>query len=64
MKYYHSLFFILLVIIGIPWYWNEKGLLIYFGFPIWVIIAIITSFLASCLTAFIILKPQDKKDYE
>ncbi len=61
MKYNYLVFFILLLIIGIPWYWTDNSLSIFWGFPIWVIVAIMTSFAASCLTAYIILKPINKK---
>jgi len=48
---------------GIPWYWPEDSKILLLGAPIWVVIAILCSLLASILTAFILIKSMndDKK---
>lgn len=46
-----------LMVIGIPWYWESDDYSIIFGMPAWVSIAIITSFAASSFTAWLLRRP-------
>lgn len=50
--------YLILLGIGIPWYWPEGNTLTLFGMPAWVTIAIFVSVLASLLTAFLLLTYQ------
>ena len=51
----YAFLYFLLIVVGIPWYWNEDFLLIFIGIPVWVIVAILCSVLASILTAYILV---------
>tara|TARA_B100000586_G_C20077539_1_gene413788 strand:- start:1001 stop:1198 length:198 start_codon:yes stop_codon:yes gene_type:complete len=53
---FYILLYVLLVGFGIPWYWPEDSKILLLGAPIWVVIAILCSLLASILTAFILIK--------
>ena len=50
--------YLILILIGIPWYWPADNKLIIFGMPAWVSIAILVSILTSFFTAYILLKYQ------
>jgi len=49
--------YLVLLAIGIPWYWPADNLVIVFGMPGWVIVAIGVSFVASVFTAWLLRKP-------
>ncbi len=48
--------YVVLVVIGIPWYWQEESTLTVMGLPLWVVIAIAVSICASMFTAFLLLR--------
>jgi len=50
--------YLILLGIGIPWYWPEENILKIFGMPAWVTIAIVVSVLVSILTAYLLLTYQ------
>jgi hypothetical protein len=43
--------------VGVPWYWDSGDKTIWFGFPAWVMVAIIVSLILSCLTAWLLQRP-------
>lgn len=49
--------YLALVVVGIPWYWQEGALVRLFGAPVWVIIAIVTAAAAAILTAWLLCHP-------
>jgi hypothetical protein len=49
--------YLLLLVAAVPWYYPEDNHALIFGMPAWVVIAIVVSFAASCLTAFILHRP-------
>ncbi|MBB17825.1 hypothetical protein CMK22_21365 [Candidatus Poribacteria bacterium] len=51
-KYGKWLIYTVLLAVGVPWYWSSDDKTIWFGFPAWVIVSIIASFIFSCLTAW------------
>ncbi|MGR9091436.1 MAG: hypothetical protein ACU85U_12725 [Gammaproteobacteria bacterium] len=52
-----ALVYVLLLAIGIPWYWPADDHRIVLGMPGWVIIAIAASACASIFTAWLLAKP-------
>ena len=55
-QYWIITVYVLLIFIGIPWYWPEDTNYIVMGFPLWVLISIFVSIGASFFTAFILLR--------
>ncbi|HHZ93543.1 TPA: hypothetical protein EYN98_30440 [Candidatus Poribacteria bacterium] len=51
------LIYIVLLAVGVPWYWDSGDKTIWFGFPAWVMVAIIVSLILSCLTAWLLQRP-------
>ena len=51
------LIYIVLLIAGIPWYWPDDNHALLLGVPTWVVIAIVVSFAASCLSVLILTRP-------
>ncbi|MEK9950222.1 MAG: hypothetical protein VW579_13745 [Verrucomicrobiales bacterium] len=47
--------YLILTLIGVPWYWPEDSSLLFAGMPAWVWTSLSASFLASSWTAWIIL---------
>ena len=47
--------YLLLVAVGIPWWWPKQDTTILFGMPAWVISAVAVSFIASVYTLFVII---------
>lgn len=45
--------YLILLLIGVPWYWDSDNTTIFFGLPGWMMIAIITSIAVSCFTSFL-----------
>lgn len=45
------LIYLILLCLGIPWYWPADSTLVWMGFPGWVISSIVVSILASIVTA-------------
>lgn|GEM_PF-885720 len=43
--------YLILFVIGIPWYWPSGDERIFLGFPLWVVVTIAVSFVISCYTA-------------
>lgn len=56
MPIFYIILYFLIIVVSIPWYWSDDINIIIYGFPFWVIIAIIGSFSASCLTTYLLLK--------
>lgn len=48
--------------LAIPWYWPADNHAMWFGFPGWVIVAIVVSFAASLLTAVLLSRPWPHED--
>lgn len=57
MRRFLPLLYPLLLAIGIPWYWPADDRSIVLGVPAWVLIAIVVSLAASCLTAVVLARP-------
>jgi len=51
----YVLLYIILIAIGIPWYWPQDSRSIILGVPAWVAVAVLCSLLASFLTAYILI---------
>jgi hypothetical protein len=49
--------YLALLVVGIPWYWEEGSLVRLFGAPVWVVIAILTATAAAILTACLLRHP-------
>lgn len=45
--------YLILLVIGVPWYWQAGNTAIIFGMPGWVFIAIVTSVTVSCFTSWL-----------
>ena len=54
VKWLIGLIYIVLLAVGVPWYWSSDDKTIWFGFPAWAMVAIIVSFILSCLTAWLL----------
>lgn len=52
-----ALVYVVLLAIGIPWYWPADDDRIVLGMPGWVIVAIVASACASAFTAWLLAKP-------
>ena len=52
VKWLIGLIYIVLLAVGVPWSSDDKT--IWFGFPAWAMVAIIVSFILSCLTAWLL----------
>ncbi len=52
-----ALVYVVLLAVGIPWYWPHDDHRIVLGMPGWVIIAIAASACASIFTAWLLAKP-------
>jgi hypothetical protein len=48
--------YIVLIAIGIPWYWEAESTVLIVGLPAWFIIAIGVSVCASTFTAYLLLR--------
>ncbi|MDF1861386.1 MAG: hypothetical protein P1U87_14315 [Verrucomicrobiales bacterium] len=65
---YHSrwiwVVYLCLFVIAVPWYWPADSRQILFGFPLWVVVSIATSFVISCYTAWLFLTrwPEDSEE--
>jgi len=46
--------YLLLILIGIPWYWPADDRRVWFGMPAWTAVALAASVLTSAFTAFVI----------
>ncbi len=46
--------YLLLVAIGVPWYWPSGRMILWFGWPAWVLTAVASSLAASALTAWVL----------
>ena len=59
--------FVILFILAVPWYWGEGGdKPLIFGMPLWVGVSTFSSFLISCLTAWVAFRiwPSDSDESE
>ncbi|MEE2984349.1 MAG: hypothetical protein VX929_13765 [Pseudomonadota bacterium] len=57
MRRFAPFLYVLLLVAAVPWYYPGDNHALLFGMPAWVVIAIVVSFLASCLTAYILRRP-------
>ena len=48
--------YVVLIIIGIPWYWDKNSTLLIAGLPAWFVIAIVVSVCTSIFTAYLLLR--------
>ena len=55
-------FYIILIAIGIPWSWPQDSRSLILGVPAWVTVAVLCSFLASCLTAYILFNSSSDEE--
>jgi hypothetical protein len=56
------LIYLILLCLGIPWYWPADSTLVWMGFPGWVISSIVVSILASIVTAVALQSQTDTTD--
>ena len=49
--------FLILLALGIPWFWPKGNSVLIFGLPAWVVSAIVVSVLCSAFTAYLLRKP-------
>ncbi len=55
--------YLLLILIGIPWYWPADDQRIWLGMPAWTAVALAASVLTSAFTAFVMSRfwPDDQE---
>lgn len=56
------LLYLPLLVLGIPWYWPAGDRTLIFGVPAWVMVAVVVSFAASCLTAVLLSRAWPGED--
>ena len=49
--------YLVLIALGVPWYWPQFNHSIVLGVPGWVMVAIVVSFVASVFTAWLLWQP-------
>lgn len=56
--------YVVLLVLGIPWYWPSDQNTFYLGLPLWVLVSLFVGFLAALLTAWLFLRtsPPDSGD--
>jgi hypothetical protein len=56
--------YVLLLVLGIPWYWPSGHNVFLLGLPLWVLVSLLVGFAASVLTAWLFLHPSapDRND--
>jgi hypothetical protein len=55
--------YVVLLVLGIPWYWPPDQVRLYLGFPLWAVVSLCVGLLASALTAWLFLRaPLDAPD--
>ena len=47
--------YILLVVVGIPWYLPANSMVIVLGFPLWAFISLLVAFIGTLFTAWLYL---------
>lgn len=47
--------YVVLLALGIPWYWPADQARFYLGFPLWALVSLLVGLLASVLTAWLFL---------
>jgi hypothetical protein len=52
-KWWIWMVYLILLLIGVPWYWQADNTIMMFGMPGWALIAILTSVTVSCITSFL-----------
>lgn len=52
-KWWIWIVYAVLLLIGVPWYWQADNTSIIFGMPGWVLIAITASVTVSCFTSWL-----------
>jgi hypothetical protein len=56
------LIYLILLCLGIPWYWPADSTLVWMGFPGWVLSSIVVSIIASIVTAIALCSQTDAAD--
>ncbi len=56
--------YLILLVLGIPWYWPPDQSTFYLGLPLWALVSLFAGFLAALLTAWRFLRtpPTDNGD--
>lgn len=49
--------YLILLAVGIPWYWPEGDTRLWFGMPAWVVTSLVASLAVSVLTAMLLRRP-------
>jgi hypothetical protein len=49
--------YLILLAVGVPWYWPEGDTTLWFGMPAWIVTAIAASSAVSVLTAIVLRRP-------
>jgi hypothetical protein len=48
--------YVVLLALGIPWYWPPDQARFYLGLPLWALVSLLVGLLASILTAWLFLR--------
>ena len=59
---FYIFLYIILIALGIPWYWPQDSRSLILGAPAWVAVAVLCSLLASCLTAYILFNSSSDEE--
>jgi hypothetical protein len=54
--------YVSLLAVGIPWYWPADDTRLLGGFPVWVLVAIVTALGGAILTAVLLHRPWSGED--
>lgn len=57
LRRYAPLVYLLLLAAGVPWYWPPGTPTLVLGVPVWVLVAVLFSALASVFTAWLLAAP-------
>lgn len=49
--------YLILLAVGVPWYWPEGDTTLWFGLPAWIVTALAASLAVSVLTAIVLRRP-------
>ena len=47
--------YLVLLVVGIPWYWPADNITIFLGIPLWVLTSLFVVFIGSIFTAYLFL---------
>ncbi len=57
LVWWPAIVYLVLIVVGIPWYWPSDNHTVIFGMPAWVIVAIAASLVCSIFTASLLWSP-------